>query len=130
MAVEGPQIKLAGYTASADLSAKQYYAVKVSGALTVTVCAATTDIPIGILQNAPTSGQAAEICVIGHTKISCDAAVTRGAPIGTSADGQLATYAAGTDTTKYSIGQALVSTTAAGDIGEAFVNCASPTRLA
>lgn len=130
MAVEGPQIRLPGYTASADLSAKQFYAVKISGALTVTVCAATTDIPIGILQNAPTSGQAAEICVIGHTKISCDAAITRGTPIGTSADGQLATYVAGTDTTKYSVGQALVTTTTAGDIGEAFVSFAAPARLA
>lgn len=123
-------MKLAGFTASADLSAKQYYAVKISGALTVTVCAAVTDIPIGILQNAPASGQAAEICVMGHTKISCDAGVTRGAPIGVSSDGQLATYAAGTDTTKYSIGHALVTTTTAGDIGEAWVNCGSPSRLA
>lgn len=130
MAVEGTQMRLAGYSASADLSAKQFYFVKISGALTVTVCAATTDIPIGVLQNAPTSGQAAEICVVGHTKVSSDGTVTRGAPIGTSADGQAVVYAAGTDTTKYCAGQGLTSTATAGDIVEAYVNCASPNRLA
>jgi hypothetical protein len=53
MAYEGAQIMIPGLKASADLSAKQYYAVKISGVGTVTVCAATTDIPCGILQNAP-----------------------------------------------------------------------------
>lgn len=131
MAIEGgPQLKLVGFTASADLSAKQYYAVKISGSRTVTVCAATTDIPIGILQNAPTSGQAAEVCVIGHTKVNSDGVITRGTPVGTSADGQIVTYVAGTDTTKYCIGQALVSISNAGEIGEAFVNCANIGRLA
>ncbi len=128
MAVEGPQMRLAGYTASADLSAKQYYFVKISGARTVTVCSATTDIPIGVLQNAPTSGQAAEICVIGHTKVSSDGTITRGAPVGTSADGQAVVYAAGTDTTKYLVGQGLVSVSVAGDIAEAYINCASLSR--
>ena len=128
MAVEGPQMKLVGYTASADLSAKQFYFVKISGDRTVTVCSAVTDIPIGVLQNAPTSGQAAEVCVIGHTKVSSDGTLTRGTPIGTSSDGQAVTYAAGTDTTKYLVGQGLSSTTTAGHIVEAYVNCASPTR--
>lgn len=128
MAVEGPQMKLVGYTASADLSAKQFYFVKISGARTVTVCSAVTDIPIGVLQNAPASGQAAEVCVIGHTKVSSDGTLTRGTPIGTSSDGQAVTYAAGTDTTKYLVGHGLVSTTTAGDIVEAYINCASPAR--
>lgn len=123
-------VKLPGFTASADLSAKQYYAVKISGAGTVTVCAATTDIPVGILQNAPTSGQNAEICVVGISKINCDAALSRGAQIGTAADGQLAAYAAGTDTTKYNIGTVLVASGGAGEITTAMVNCANPARFA
>ena len=58
MAYEGPQIKLPGLTANADLSAKQYYFVKLSGAGTVTVCSGVTDKPIGVLQNTPESGDA------------------------------------------------------------------------
>ena len=38
MAYEGAQICIPGLKASADLSAKQYYFVKLSGAGTVTVC--------------------------------------------------------------------------------------------
>lgn len=121
-------VKLVGFTASADLSAKQYYAVKISGANTVTVCNGVTDKPIGILQNAPTSGQAAEVCVVGISKISSDAALSRDDLIGTSADGQLAAYVPGTDTTKYIIGRVLVASGAAGDITTALINCASIAR--
>ena len=46
-------------TAYADLSAKQYYFVKMQSATQVTVCAAITDKPIGVLQNNPTAGQQA-----------------------------------------------------------------------
>ena len=48
MAYESPSIKIGTFTASADLSAKQYYFVKMSGENTVTVCAAVTDKPIGV----------------------------------------------------------------------------------
>lgn len=123
-------VKLVGFTASADLSAKQYYAVKISGLNTVTVCAAVTDVPIGILQNAPTSGQAAEVCVIGISKINSDAALSRGNLIGTAADGQLAAYTPGTDTTKYVIGQVLLASGAAGELATAVINCAAPARAA
>ena len=61
MAYEGPQIKLPGLTANADLSAKQYYYVKLVGAGLVDVCSAVTDIPIGVLQNNPVSGMPAEV---------------------------------------------------------------------
>src|SRR5215471_18473950 len=102
MAIEGYlAVKLPGVTASADLSAKQYYFVKMSGVGTVDVCAATTDKTIGVLQNAPTSGQAADVLVVGVSKISSDAAITAGNDLGCSVDGQAAVYAAGSDTTKY-----------------------------
>lgn len=125
MAFEGPQIKLVGVSASADLSAKQYYFVKMSGNKTVTVCAGTTDKAIGVLQNAPTSGQAAEVCVLGVSKVSGDADLGYGDIIGTSADGQAAAYAPGTDTTKYGCGFVIDDNTAAGGLVTAFVNCAS-----
>ena len=128
MAWEVPGLMLPGFTASADLSAKQYYAVKISGAGTVTVCAAVTDVPIGILQNAPASGEAAQVMVNGISKVNSDAGLTRGSLIGTAADGQLAAYAAGTDTTKYIIGQVLVASGNAGELATAAINCANLNR--
>lgn len=129
MAYEGPQIKIPGLTASADLSAKQYYFVKMSAAKTVTVCAGTTDKPIGVLQNAPESGEEAEVCVFGVTKVSGDADLAYGASIGTSADGQAATYTV-SDTTKYIVGTIIEDNAAAGGLATAVINCANPRVLA
>lgn len=128
MAYEGAQIMIPGLKASADLSGKQYYAVKLSGAGTVDVCSAVTDKPIGILQNDPASGDAAAVCGLGVTKINSDAALSAGALIGTAADGQLAAYVAGTDTTKYIIGQVIEASGAAGGLATATVNCFSIAR--
>lgn len=127
MAYEGPQICIPGLSASADLSAKQYYFVKISGAGTVTVCAAATDKPIGVLQNAPTSGQAATVCAIGVTKVSCDADLAVGDVIGTSGDGQADAKTNGTDTTEYAVGYVLDEPGAAGDLATAFI-CCTPNR--
>lgn len=129
MAYEGPQIKIPGLTASADLSAKQHYLVKMSGAKTVTVCAATTDKPIGVLQNAPTSGQEAEVCVFGVTKVNSDANLAAGDSIGCAADGQAAAYTV-TDTTKYIVGTIIEDNAAAGGLSTAVINCANPRVLA
>lgn len=130
MAYEGPQIKIPGLTASADLSAKQYYFVKMSGNKTVTVCAAATDKPVGVLQNKPTSGQEAEVCGIGVTKVSSDAALTAGTLIGTSSDGQADAKTPGTDTTEYTVGQVLMASGAANELATALVNCANIGRAA
>ena len=129
MAWEHPAtLKVPGLVAGADLSAKQYHFVEVTGAGTVNVCDATTDCPIGVLQNAPKSGEECEIVCIGITKMVADAAVTVNAPLGTSADGQAAVYAFGTDTTKYLVGRALTACSNAGEIVTVLVNCASPAR--
>ena len=121
MAFEAAQIKVGNFTASADLSAKQYHFVKMSGNNTVTVCAAITDVPIGVLQNNPASGGAAEVCLFGISKVVADGTLAAGNVIGTSADGQADAIAAGTDTTVYTMGIAL-SAAAAGDTVEAFIN--------
>lgn len=128
MAYEGPQMMIPGLTASASLTAKQYYFVKLSGVNTVTVCAAATDVPIGVLQNAPASGAAAEVCWAGVTKISSDAGLTAGNFIGTSADGQADAKTWGTDKTEYIVGQMLTTTGAAAGIGTALINCAVPVK--
>lgn len=125
-------VKITG-VAGADLSAKQYQFVKqtgvqANGTPTVDVCSAATDAPIGVLQNAPISGQEAEVVMVGGTKIKGSAALTGGAAIATAADGRAAavTYAAASTTLV--AGRMLSTTGAANEIGSAVVNCASPSR--
>jgi hypothetical protein len=129
MAYEGPMTLIPGLTASADLSAKQYYFVKVSGDKTVTVCAATTDKPIGILQNDPESGEAAVVASGGVSKVSGDADLTAGNSVGTSADGQAAAYTA-SDTTKYIVGQVILGNSAAAGLATVAFECAGARTLA
>ena len=128
MAYKGSQPFKITLSAGADLSAKQYYFVKLNSSGNAVVCAGVTDKPVGVLQNNPTSGQAAEIVVVGLTKVSTDAALAIGDLVGTSADGQAAAYVAGTDTTKYVVGQALVTSGGADELTSIIVNCASLHR--
>lgn len=121
MAYEAAQVKVGQWTASADLSSKQYHFVKISGNNTVTVCAAITDVPVGVLQNAPSSGGAAEVCIFGVTKVVADGTLAAGNRIGTSADGQADAITAGTDTTVTTVGQALKAASA-GETVEIFFN--------
>lgn len=130
MAFEGPQVKIPALIAGADLSAKQFHFVKLSADKTVIACSAATDKPIGVLQNAPISGAAAEVCGFGVTKLVGDADLDAGQLIGTSADGQGDVKIAGTDTTEYVVGAVIVGNTTAGGIVTAFVNCATPHRAA
>ena len=120
-AYEGQQSTFGELTASADLSAKQYYFVKLSSATQVTVCAAITDVPIGVLQNNPTSGQAAIVTTHGLSKMSADGTIAAGNILGTSADGQADAIVAGTDTTVYVCGQA-IGAASAGETFTAFIN--------
>lgn len=132
MAYEGPQIKLVGLTAAADLSAagNQYKFVELVGNNSVNVCNGATDRPIGVLQNRPKSGEAAEVVAIGVTKVQADAQLTAGLLIGTSADGQADSKVPGTDTTEYVVGVVLQGASAAAALATALINCASPARAA
>jgi hypothetical protein len=116
--------------AAADLSALQFTFVKLDANGKAAAAAAATDIPIGVLQNKPTSGQAATITVVGVTKVDSGAALNEADLIGTAADGQAVALVAGTDTTKYVVGQMITATGAAGVIGTAVVNCSNPHRAA
>jgi len=115
--------------AGADLSAAQYKFVKLSSGQAV-VCSAATDIPVGVLQNAPLSGQEAEITVIGGSKIIGSASISVGAQVGTTTAGKAAALTPGTDTTKYIVGTILSAPGADGEIGTALINCAAPHRAA
>jgi len=76
--------------AAGDLSASQYEAMKMSAPLTVTVCSATTDSCIGILQNDPNAAnEAAELGIGGRLKAKVGATVADGDRLGPAADGAL-----------------------------------------
>ena len=132
MAYEGPQICIPGLSAGADLSAaaNQYKFVKLSAAKTVVLCAAATDKPIGVLQNRPKSGETAQVCCIGVTKLQGDADLAFGNLVGTSGDGQADAKTPGTDTTEYVAGTIIEDNTAAGELCTAVINCASLARAA
>ena len=121
MAYEAAQIKFGNLTAAADLSAKQFHFVKLASATTVNVCTNVADVPIGILQNTPTSGQAAEVCIFGISKVVADGTLAAGNIIGTSADSQADAITRGTDTTVTVMGHA-VEAGAAGQTVTMFVN--------
>lgn len=88
MAWESPIKTIGTFTAAANLSSAthQYRLVKLTTAGTVNLTTAATDIPIGVLQNRPTSGGMAEVMVFGISKVrlsTAAAAVARGNKIGT-----------------------------------------------
>ena len=116
--------------AGADLSAKQYYFVKINTSGQAVLCSGLTDKPIGVLQNAPTSGKSAEITVVGGTKIVASASLDEGVAIGTTAAGKAGAKTVGTDTTNYIVGNVIQAAGADLDVLTAVINCASPARAA
>lgn len=114
--------------AGEDLSAKQYYFVKINTSGQAVLCAAVTDKPIGVLQNDPASGEEAVVTVVGGTKVVGGAALDEGTQIGTVASGKAGAKVAGTDLTHYVVGTTILASGADGEILTAVVNCASPHR--
>jgi hypothetical protein len=78
------------FKAYTDLSAYQYYFVKLTSDDTVTVCDNAADKPIGILQNKPgVAGQAARVRVMGVSRAVVGAAgLVRALFTGTDASGK------------------------------------------
>lgn len=113
--------------AGADLSAAQYKFVKLNTSGQAVAVAAITDVPVGVLQNAPTSGQEAEVLIVGGTKLVASEAITLPAFLSVSSTGK-ADKIATTDTTQYVVGQAITAAGADADVITAVVNCANPTR--
>lgn len=93
MSWDAPSFKTPALVAAADLSAKQFLFVKVTAGLSVNVVAASTDAPVGVLQNKPTQGQTAEIISVGVTKVQAGAAIAAGAEVMANASGQAITAA-------------------------------------
>jgi hypothetical protein len=129
MAIEVPGHPKAPVTAAADLSAKQFFFVKLTGDFSVNLAAAATDAPYGVLQDKPTSGQAADVMTRGITKLVAGGTIAAGDRIGTDAAGKAVKKTEGTDTTNYVVGVALQAAVA-NDIFSADIDCAVPHRAA
>ena len=131
MATDMQLISDVTFEAAADLSSKQFYFVKLTAANTINVCSGATDVPCGILQNKPSAaGRPAVVRMFGLSKVSADGAISAGALVGTSADGQADAKTAGTDTTNYVVGVALEAASGAGEIIKVSLNCMNPHRAA
>lgn len=112
MAYEAPGHKKVGVEASADLSASQFHAVKMSA--TGVELAGVGDAISGVLQNKPGAlGQAAEVTADGESKAVAGAAVVRGVDLEVDASGRLITAA---NSGSYIVGEALEAAGADGDI--------------
>jgi hypothetical protein len=112
MAYEDLRLKIGMLKAAADLSTKQYYFVKVTGADLVNVAAAG-ELAVGVQQGKAYSGEAVEVAIPGDvSKVKVGAnAVLAGAVIASDANGLADTAAAG----QYGLGIALTAG-AAGEI--------------
>lgn len=99
--------------AAADLSAKQFYFVAVD---TNGKAALTGDDgnPIGVLQNKPAAGEAAQICVAGVTKLYIGTESGLGAGYNVGCDANSAGKVS--DTGSFRCGVSLEDPTADGDI--------------
>lgn len=115
------------FIAGGNLSAKQYYGVKLSADRTVVIFAANTDIPVGILLNAPESGQEAQVCVIGRSPVVLSGTLVAGEPIYFHSDGTAKKWTPGSDITKYCAGY-ITKGGASGEIAEALIQCANPVK--
>jgi len=116
--------------AAADLSAKQYHFVTIDANGLAAVVAADTDRPVGVLQNAPDTGEDAEVLIVGGTKLVASAAVNEGAILGTASTGRAVTRVVSTDATKFILGTAITAGGANGEFITAAINCASAARAA
>lgn len=126
MAYEIPVLVDSKHLAYASLATKQYFFVKLTSN-GIELCSGATDIPFGVLQNAPAAGEAAEVMRLGVSKVVSGGTIAIGALIGTDSAGKADSKTAGTDTTNYTAGVADAAA-ADGDIFTAGINCLSPGR--
>lgn len=87
MALEQPLFNIGWMLAGADLSTKQFYFVKDDGNGLVVLCGAGEQA-LGVLQNAPASGEACDVAILGVTKVVCSGALSAGADIASDASGK------------------------------------------
>ena len=107
MAFNNTMLKDGSRLAGADLSSSQFLGVKLNSSSKVVAVSGATDYSYGVLLNAPTSGQAAEVCIFGLTKAKAGGTVAAADQVMFANTGKVVTCVPGTDTTKYKIGTAV-----------------------
>lgn len=83
MSMEGVSKKVT-VTAGADLSALQYNVINVAGTLAI-----SNVLALGVLQNAPQSGEHAAVAYSGHMKVKAGGTIAKGNPLIMSTSGTL-----------------------------------------
>ena len=115
----GEHLRIPGLVAGADLSAKQYFLMRLaSTAKTVLVAGAATAALIGVLQNDPKSGEAASVVCAGLTKSIAGGAISPGDLVTANSTGQCV---ATTTANNKVAGKAVTAATTAGDHFELIV---------
>lgn len=97
--------------AAADLSAKQFRGINYNGAVS-----GLGDHCVGVLQNKPVSGDAAQVAISGVTKAVAGAAVAAGAKLMTDANGKFITAVA--SASRHVVGIAMEAAAADGVVFE------------
>ena len=127
-------LHIPGLHATADLSAKQYHAVRMTedrgvAAITDSNAASFAQRPIGVLQNDPDAdGQAAEVIGVGLARCEAGGTITQNDVLVTNDDGELIAGALEADLAsadRVVVGVALEDAVD-GQIFEAWVNFATP----
>tara|TARA_Y100000310_G_C20399947_1_gene676917 strand:+ start:410 stop:802 length:393 start_codon:yes stop_codon:yes gene_type:complete len=114
--------------AGEDLSSFQFMAVTLESDDQLDAHDAVTDVPFGVLQNKPdTAGKAAEIMVVGRTKVEFGETVAVGNLIRFGANSKAYIFAVDTDVTAYCAGVCTEGGDS-GEVGEALINCINPFR--
>lgn len=117
------------FVAGADLSSKQFHFVEVdNGTGNVTAVDGATDRAIGVLQNAPTSGQVADVLIAGGTKVVAGGTASAGQPVFASASATAVTLGIGTTGSAAYVLGTFIEPAAAGAITTAVINCANAGR--
>jgi len=118
------------HEADATFAAKQYYGCKYSADNHVSVMAADTDKPAGIVTNNPASGEAAQVLKVGRCPGVVAEAITFGQSVRIDENGRVALVAPGTDTTMYAVGQCVQGADALDEVGVFDFNFPSAGRAA
>lgn len=96
------------FKAGEDLSEKQYAIVKLATDGTVVTCSAVNDDMLGVVQNNPNVGQAAEVMLTGISRVIAGANLTAGQRVTTTNEGKATPEVEGS----YSFGRVLETATA------------------
>ena len=115
--------------AGEDLSAKQFHFVEVDNATgDVTAVDGATDRPIGVLQNTPLAGEAADVLIAGGSKVVAGGTASPGQPLFSNSGASAVTLVlGGTGSAAYLVGT-FIEPAAAGAITTAVINCANAGR--